>query len=142
MRFNSKKDFWLGLLIWVPIGGGFVVSFFSTGCFIKALMFAILVFVGWIWFGTRYYISDGILIIKCGPFSERILIKDIKSIKKTRNPLSSVALSIDRIEIRYGYSGMTLISPKDREQFIQLILKENKNIDIRIWDKYKESFYT
>ncbi|WP_408608758.1 PH domain-containing protein [Alkaliphilus serpentinus] len=76
--------------------------------------------------------SEEILIIKCGPFSEKISIKDIKSIKKTRNPLSSAALSINRIEIRYGFSGMTLISPKDKEQFVGLILQKNNNIDIKI----------
>lgn len=130
MRFDSKKDLWLGLLIWVLIGGGFIASLISAGWFIKILMLATVIFTGWIWFGTRYYILEGILNVRCGPFSERILIKDIKSIKKTRNPLSSAALSIDRIEIRYGYSGMTLISPEDKDRFIELILKENANINI------------
>lgn len=130
MRFDSKKDLWLGLLIWVPIGGGFIASLISAGWLFKILMLATVIFTGWIWFGTRYYISEGILNVKCGPFSEKILIKDIKSIKKTRNPLSSAALSIDRIEIRYGYSGMTLISPKHSERFIEFILKESNNISI------------
>ncbi|MBM7614336.1 PH domain-containing protein [Alkaliphilus hydrothermalis] len=132
MRFNSKKDLWLGLLIWIPIGGGFIDSLMSEGWLIKILMLATAIFAGWIWFGTSYYISEEILIIKCGPFSEKISIKDIKSIKKTRNPLSSAALSINRIEIRYGFSGMTLISPKDKEQFVGLILQKNNNIDIKI----------
>jgi len=124
MRFDSKKDFWLGVLIWIPTGGGFMVSLLSAGWFVKSLMLAVVIFIGWIWFGTRYYISEGELNVKCGPFSEIILIKDIKSIKKTRNPLSSAALSIDRIEIRYGYSGIVLISPKNKEQFIELIVKK------------------
>jgi len=132
MRFNSEKDFWLGLLIWIPIGGGFIGSLVSEGWLIKIIMFATVIFVGWIWFGTSYIISEEILIIRCGPFSERIKIKDIKSIKKTRNLLSSAALSIDRIEIKYGYSGMTLISPEDRVQFVGLILKKNNNINIKI----------
>ena len=132
MKFNSEKDFWLGLLIWIPIGGGFIASLMSEGWLIKIIMLATVIFIGWIWFGTSYYISEEILIVKCGPFSERITIKDIKNIKKTRNLLSSAALSIDRIEIRYGYSGMTLISPKDREQFVELILKKNNNIEIKI----------
>lgn len=132
MGFDAKKDFWLGLLIWIPTGGGFIASLMSEGWLIKILMLVTVIFLGWIWFGTRYYITEEILIVKCGPFSEKIAIKDIKSIKKTRNPLSSAALSIDRIEIRFGYSGMTLISPKDRERFIGLILEKNNNIDIKI----------
>lgn len=132
MKFDSKKDSWLGLLIWIPIGVGLIVSLVSEAWIVKVIMLATTGFVGWIWFGTKYYILEEILIVKCGPFSERILIKDIKSIKKTRNPLSSAALSIDRIEISHGYSGMTLISPKDRDQFIELILKKNSNIDISI----------
>ena len=128
MRFDSEKDFWLGLLIWITIGVGLIVSILVEGWLVRIIMLAMVIFLGWIWFGTRYYISNGVLIVKSGPINERILIKDIKSIRKTRNPLSSAALSIDRIEIRYAHSGMTLISPKDREQFIALILKENSNI--------------
>ncbi|SKC82116.1 PH domain-containing protein [Maledivibacter halophilus] len=132
MEFHSKKDLWLGLLIWIPIGGGFIASLMGEGLFIKILMLAILIFIGWMWFGTRYYISNGIIIVKYGPFRKSIVIKDIKTIKKTNNPISSPALSIDRIEIRYGYSGIVLISPRDMEGFIKLILKENGNIEINI----------
>lgn len=130
MRFDSKKDFWIGLLIWITIGVGIIVSFLDVGWFIKILMVTVVILIGWIWFGTRYYILDDVLFVRCGPFSQRILIKEIKSIKKTRNPLSSAALSIDRLEIRYGYSGMTLISPKNIDQFIDLIVKENNKISV------------
>ncbi|SET59314.1 PH domain-containing protein [Natronincola peptidivorans] len=82
MRFDSKKDLWLGLLIWISIGGGLIASIMSKAWFAIILMLGTAGFIGWIWFGTRYYISGENLIVKCGPFSERILIKDIKSIKK------------------------------------------------------------
>ncbi|WP_192929751.1 hypothetical protein [Alkaliphilus serpentinus] len=46
MRFNSKKDLWLGLLIWIPISGGFIVSLMSEGWLIKILMLATAIFAG------------------------------------------------------------------------------------------------
>ncbi|WP_041720467.1 PH domain-containing protein [Alkaliphilus metalliredigens] len=128
MKFDSKRDIWIRLLIWISVGGGFINTLFAEGRLIKFVMLLTVIFVGWLWFGTNYGISKGILKIKCGPFKWYIPIKDIKSIKKTRNPLSSPALSIERLQIRYGYSSMILISPKDRDRFIELITKENGNI--------------
>jgi hypothetical protein len=132
MKFQSKKDLWLGLLIWIPIGGGLMTSLMNGGWFIKGLLLTTSCLVAWIWFVTYYYISDDLLMIRCGPFKEKIKIEDIKSIKKTRNPISSAALSLDRMEIRYGDYGMTIISPKHEEEFINLLIKQNKAIDIKI----------
>lgn len=132
LKFVSKKDLWLGLLIWGATGFGFINTVFTEGWIIRTIMSVMVVFLSWIWFGTNYEINDGLLIIRCGPFKSSIHIKDIKSIKKTRNPLSSAALSMDRLDVRYGYSGMVLISPKDREGFIDLITKENGNINIKL----------
>ena len=37
------------------------------------------------------------------------------------NPLSSAAMSLKRIQIDYTPGGMILISPKNRDEFIQFI---------------------
>ena len=132
MRFDSKRDLWLGLFIWIPIGGGLFTSFMGGGWFINGLLLTISCLVAWIWFATNYHISDDLLLIRCGPFKEKIKIEDIKSIKKTRNPISSAALSLDRMEIRYGDYGMTIISPKHEEEFINLLLIQNNTINIKI----------
>lgn len=97
-----------------------------------ALMLITFVFAVWIWFGTYYIIEENCLYLKCGPIREKIAYDTIKSVKKSRNPLSSLALSIDRIEIRYGKRGLTLISPKDKEEFIEELRKKCPNVYIEL----------
>lgn len=63
-------------------------------------------FFGWIWFGTGYTITEIELLVKCGPFREKIPFGKIRSIRRTRIPWSSAALSLDRLEIMHAY-GLT-----------------------------------
>ncbi|MDO9478112.1 MAG: PH domain-containing protein [Pseudohongiella sp.] len=57
--------------------------------------------------------------MKSGPFKWRVPIKQITSITPTSSPLSSPALSLDRLRIDYGRGESIMISPKNKEQFIQ-----------------------
>ncbi|RDW18030.1 hypothetical protein CWR45_10245 [Oceanobacillus chungangensis] len=50
--------------------------------------------------------------------------------KKTKNPLSSPALSLKRLEIVYGQYNSVLISPFDREEFIRILSKRCQHIKI------------
>ncbi|TSI03693.1 PH domain-containing protein [Lysinibacillus sp. BW-2-10] len=85
----------------------------------------------WCWFTTGYKVSDDVLVIQSGPIKQKILIKDIKKIKSTKNPLSSFALSIDRLEITYSTGfGMALVSPKDKEKFASLLKESNPQIEV------------
>ena len=58
----------------------------------------------------------------------KVEIQSIKRIYKTRNPLSSPALSLDRIAIVYNKYDEVLISPKDKKEFIEELLKINPDI--------------
>ena len=91
MKYHSKKDWWIGIALLIG-------------------------FVAWIWFGTYYVFGEESLIIRCGPIKENVPYRKIISVKKTKNPLSSAALSIDRIEIRYG--SVVLVSPLKKEEFL------------------------
>lgn len=132
MKFKSKNDLWIGLLVWLPITFFTVYSLFREGLIIKIIMISTFLFLAWLWAGTEYYISERILKIKSGPFAEDIPIKDILSIRSTRNAISSPALSLDRLQIRYAYGKVVLISPKDKERFIEEILKKNSDIAVNI----------
>lgn len=62
-------------------------------------------------------------------------IGNIKSIKKVKNLLSSVALSSDRIEIKEKnknyFIGTTYISPKDKDEFYEeLKMRCPKTIEV------------
>ena len=127
MRYYSKKDWWIGIIIWIPMIFGLYCTGYATFIENQSLVFfAIFVFsigfVSWIWFGTYYVFDEESLIIRCGPIREIVPYKKIISVKKTRNPLSSAALSLDRIEIMYGK--ITMISPVKKEDFLAELKKK------------------
>jgi hypothetical protein len=72
----------------------------------------------WILSTTTYTITDDALLIHSGPFHWRIALRDITAIAATRNPLSSPALSLDRLRIEYRGGPWIMISPADRRGFL------------------------
>lgn len=81
-------------------------------------------------FKNTYYVIEGeCLLIKSGLFyNQKINILGIKTIKKTRNPISSPALTINRLEITYGKYNSVLIAPKERDLFLAEIKAINPQI--------------
>jgi hypothetical protein len=130
MYFPSKRDWWLGLLIWGLVLLGAVPALLKPGRGQFIIMVAVILFVGWIWFWTGYEISDDELKIRCGPFRQRIPLQEIKEIKKTRSPFSAPACSLDRMEIKYGKSKRVMISPADKENFINTIVEKSPHIQL------------
>jgi hypothetical protein len=82
MKYNSKKDWWIGAIIWIPMLFGLYrmgyVSFVEDQSVLFFIIFAIFIgFVSWIWFGTYYVFDDEYLIVRCGPIKEIVLYKYI-----------------------------------------------------------------
>jgi hypothetical protein len=130
MYFPSKRDLWLGLLIWGLVLLATIPALLKPGKGQLITMMAVILFIGWIWFGTGYEILENELKIRCGPFRQRIPLQEIKEIKRTRSPLSSPACSLDRMEIKYGKSKRVMISPSDKENFIKMIMKKSPQIQL------------
>ena len=61
------------------------------------------------------------LLVRSGPFRWRVPLGQIHSVTPTRNPLSSPALSLDRLRIEYGDGKWILISPRERERFLEAL---------------------
>ena len=128
-RFYSKVDLWLlvvlVLVLVIQAYALFSVLIGNAPWSAKSIMIAttVLVFllVGSMLARTHYTISDGLLTIVCGPIFRKIKIAEITSIKETRNPLSSPALSLDRLRIRYGKSRSVMISPADKRDFLKAL---------------------
>jgi membrane protein YdbS with pleckstrin-like domain len=140
MVFASKIDTWL---VAVAVGGpvlalAFVLfgAFRSGGpwaavVFAAVAVFAVLAFVSWLFASTDYRVAGGLLTIRSGPLRWRIPVGDIESVTATRNPLSSPALSLDRLQIRYRSAASEsdiLVSPKDKEGFIAALRASNPAI--------------
>ena len=72
-------------------------------------------------FTLRYTIDGNRLIVRSGPLRWRIPISEITAITETRDPISSPALSINRLRIEYGNKKSVLISPRDKDAFLRQI---------------------
>ncbi|WP_316819185.1 PH domain-containing protein [Pedobacter nyackensis] len=85
-------------------------------------------------FSTTYYTVDGdVLKVKCGfLYNAEIDIKTIKKISETNNPISSPALSLDRLDITYNKYDNVIISPKDKAEFISALTALNPNIEVKL----------
>lgn len=124
--YTSKIDTWFALVL-VAVVSVFFIVFVSvlmsgkTSAILLAIP-ALIVGAGfplWLMKSTNYTLSDKTLLVRCGPFKWRVPMNEIKSVTPTSNPLSSPALSLDRLQINYGRWGSIMISPKDKEAFIQ-----------------------
>ncbi len=126
MRVKSAVDWWVGLLIWftivISISTLFLVPESERGVtfLIVAPVVALML---WIYFGTYYELKVDHLYCRSGPLVARIPYCAIKSARLTSNPISSMALSLRRIEITYVsksiFGGLVYISPPDREGFLR-----------------------
>jgi len=130
MYFSSKRDFGLGLLIWGILVLATIPAILQKATVPLVIMILIILFAGWIWFGTGYEMMENALKVYCGPFRQTIPYREIKEIKKTRSFSSSAACSLDRMEIQYGESHRILISPADKENFIKTIIKKSPSIQV------------
>ena len=85
-------------------------------------------------FSTTYYTIEGdSLKIKCGfLYTQTLPIATIRKIESTRNPLSAPALSLDRLEIRYGTWDSVLVSPRDQRAFAQHLKEVNPTIELNV----------
>lgn len=75
----------------------------------------------WLFRSTAYVVDDTTLRIRSGPFRWSVPLAEIREVRPSRSPLSSPALSLDRLEIRYGRGSAILVSPADRAGFLAAI---------------------
>jgi hypothetical protein len=93
---------------------------------ISSILFVAGAFLGlmlWGCYHIRYEVTTADLLVRCGPFRTTVPLDAIIEVFPTRNPISSPAPSLDRLQISYrtktGGKWFTLISPKDKEGFVR-----------------------
>lgn len=90
-----------------------------------------LLFIIHLFTSISYTIIEDELKVKAGFLvNTKIPISSIHKIKETNNLISSPAASLDRLEIFYGKYDSIIISPLDKNEFIQDLLKINPNIEV------------
>lgn len=128
-RFHSKIDRWILVLLIVVIvvqviavGGAALQAgdpLATTGLIMT--MIAIIGLMVWLLVGTHYTVDGNTLRIVSGPFRWKIAIDTITTVEATKSPISSPALSLDRIRLRYGNNRSIMISPADKTAFLRAI---------------------
>ena len=105
-----------------------LITYKSISGYIIAVL--ILTLLLWIWFGTGYKVEGEFLKIRYGPFKSKIKIKEIKKIRRTKNPFIAPALSVDRLEVLFSKYDVINISPKSESELIHSLLTINPKIQL------------
>jgi hypothetical protein len=126
-RFVSKRDGWLAALLWIASGVDFAVAAWlllggggGAPAFVAPLLLVAGAFQLHALYGTDYTVDADTLRIRASLFRWRVPLAAIESIEPTSNPLSSPALSLDRLLIRYGGKRI-MVSPADRDAFLRAL---------------------
>lgn len=123
--YPSKVDLWLAVVLIVS-----PLSIVGTGIFTlsvnrPAALMAIAagVFSGILTiilvFPCEYTITNSELLIKSGILHYKVRLQDIARVEASSNPRSAPALSLTRVQITLKQGGMYLVSPTDRDRFMQ-----------------------
>jgi hypothetical protein len=135
--FNSKVDWWLAVLIifLFLLGIGYVISGIwnlvngiSDYWSIPSGLFTVLLLSIMVW-PVNYTLTDDTLIVRFGIFRSRYKFVQITHIAPSHNPLSSPALSLDRLKIQYtGTIGFFMISPKEKVEFMKELAERSDHL--------------
>lgn len=126
--YKSKIDWWLIVIVYGAFVYPFVDGILSKEYFLSLVMGIIMSLITIMFYLVQYKINGEQLQI----WWTKIDIKSIRKVYATRNPLSSPALSINRLAIVYNKYDEVLVSPKNREDFIQELLKVNPDIEVKV----------
>lgn len=129
VTFRSKVDWWLALALLISaaasIAAVVMVAVLESPWASLAISPILLLSVGlplWLLAATHYTIDGTVLHVRSGPFAWRVALRDIRAVTPTRNPLSSPALSLDRLRIDYGARRSIMVSPEDKQGFVAALL--------------------
>lgn len=117
---TSKVDSWFYVVVigtaLIPVPLAFLdpLAFWLT----VVICGLVVAFMLWLVRATKYVVTEDALIIHGGVFKKEIPLSSISSVTETRNPLSSPAFSLDRLNIEFGEGKSILISPKDKPAFM------------------------
>lgn len=128
--YRTAVDWWLGLLlggcevlmIWIAVEPIIRNGKINWAMLLIAIGISIIIVP---LFGIRYVLYSEHLLVSMSIYGKaRVRYTDIVEVKKTHNPVSSAAMSINRLQIDYieeGVHRMILISPVKRKAFIKEI---------------------
>ena len=124
--YRSRIDAWvLAVLIPAMAAAGYVaLQSLTSNPFVPWSYSALIAVVGvglplWLLLATYYGFDGQDLVVRSGPFRWRIPLDGITGVTPTSEPLSSPALSLDRLKVTYGQGRSIMVSPRDKEDFLR-----------------------
>ena len=131
--FKSKVDWWYHcvVLLLAAVSVQQIISGASVWMIILSLFVVYMAIHALL--NTWYKLTaDGFLIVHCSFFPEkRIAISEISAVEVTVMPVSSYALSLDRLIIYKNGMQWMLISPENKQEFVKLLRRHNPEIRIK-----------
>ncbi len=134
-RFRSVLDGWVVALVLVPTGFALLMVLLEAGLTSRrALVAAALVLGGGVllpavlYAVTVYHLTDSELLVRVGPFTTRVPYASIRTIEPSRDMTSAPAFSLDRLRVEYGEGQYVLISPMQREAFLELLATHRRAV--------------
>lgn len=126
VTFPSRVDAWLVAVLLFAVLSPLVAVFLAGANMVFAAVSVLitLLVVGLLLVPCRYTLEADHLLIRCGLIRQRIVYSDITDITASGSVLSAPALSLKRVKVAYGRAGYTssqLVSPRDREVFMQAL---------------------
>jgi hypothetical protein len=138
ITYRAKLSLGLILPILIIAGGSSILMVYERVWLVLVVNILAVAFAAHMFATTYYQIYGTTLRIRCGFFYDTsINIELIKEIKETRNPISAPATSLDRIVITYNKFDTVIISPKDKEGFINYLKKINPGIKVILKKSHK-----
>ena len=136
MREKAKIDLWILVLLWsmniLFIALVFVMPKDELWIYVL-FVFPVVIMMIWILIGSYYELREDHLYMKIGPFFGRIKYENIKSLALKKTFLSSMSMSINRIEIKEHnksyFRGTTYIGPQNREDFYEELKRLCRNLE-------------
>lgn len=136
-RFKSKIDWWLAILLLIPPIAAVTtpLTLFMSGepgaAFSLMTLFFVVAIYGGLVFPMYYEIGQEHLIIRFGLVRSRVPFELIQAVTPTRNPLSSPALSLDRLHVNAGNALGPNISPADKTGFLRALSIKTPQLELR-----------
>jgi hypothetical protein len=129
--FKSKLDWWYHLILFILIAVCCIVVI-NGNIGAIAIMLLITALAVHVMLSTYYIITaSGKLIAHCSIFPEKeIEISAIEGLERTIMPVSSYALSLNRIGIWSGKGLWMMVSPQNEKEFIKLLKRFNPDIKL------------
>ena len=129
-RYNSKIGLEISLPLIISMGGASICLGLNAQ-WLGVLVLSILTLLIYLLFKATYYIVDDNILRVRSSFivNKKVDIQSITKVRETRNPISALAASLDRLEV-ISTRGSVLISPKNKNAFIEDITTANPRIEI------------